>query len=96
MIIRESVVLSGRLVAPSCRLVANAVGLVAYLTQNLHYAQWLCYCCVSCPGYVHATLVYVVLFPNRVVWSENIFGLEMASETTIAGFLISWHALRFP
>ena len=30
-------VASGGLVAPSCRLVANTVGLVAYFTQIVHY-----------------------------------------------------------
>jgi len=40
------------LVVPSCRLVPNTAGLVAYFTQIVHYAQWLCYCCVSYPGYV--------------------------------------------
>ena len=58
--------MSGRLVAPSCRLVANAVELVAYFTQNVHngsatavsHTQAMCH-------------LGVVLFPNRVVWSGN-------------------------
>ena len=43
-----------RLVAPSCRLVTNAVGLV---TQIVHYVHWLCYCCVSYPCRVCAISV---------------------------------------
>ena len=71
----------GKLVAPSWRLAANGVGLIAYFIQIVHYAQWLCHCCVLYPGYVPPRC------PKKGCMAQ-FFCPEMASEALVPGDLI--------
>ena len=83
--------MSSRLVAPSCRLVENAVGLVAYFTQVVHYAHGSA-AAVSC-----TTTLVQFYSDKRIVQSRHIFGPKVAQflnlmfQIPLAGvYLCNW------